>query len=253
MNIPQDFNLAYELNELGQPIGLPVPDWQGVQAPEKITLDGQFCRLEPLNIDKHARQLFDANNTEPTNRLWTYLPNGPFREFNDYVQWLETNALGLNPLFYAIIDRQSGKAVGVAGYLRIEPQFGSIEVGHICYSPLLAKTVAATEAMYLMMKNIFNMGYRRYEWKCNALNFPSRHAAQRLGFSFEGIFRNSNVLKGRNRDTAWFSITDAEWSALNEVFQQWLSAENFQADGTQKTSLSALTKPLLAALDNIRQ
>lgn len=239
-----------ELNKLGQPIGFEVVNWQGVEAPTKIILSGEYCRLEPLAPDKHAKQLYEANCLDQKDRIWTYLPYGPFADFDSYHAWLKNNCLGDSPLFYTLIDNRSEKAVGVASYLRIDPANGSIEVGHLCYSPLLTKTIAATEAMYLMMKNMFDAGYRRYEWKCNALNYPSRSAAQRLGFSFEGIFRNSIVTKGRNRDTAWFSIIDSEWLALQKVFQQWLSPDNFDQDGRQKTSLSEMTRPLLASIDN---
>lgn len=242
--------MSSTLNELGQPVGLEVPDWQGAKPPAKATLTGHHCRLEPLQANKHAKELFEANCLDQEDRIWTYLPYGPFADFKSYTTWLDEFCRGDNPLFFAIIDATTQQAVGVASYLRIDPANGSIEVGHLCYSPLLAKTIAATEAMYLMMKNMFDAGYRRYEWKCNALNAPSRAAAQRLGFSFEGIFRHSLVTKGRNRDTAWYSIIDSEWPALQKVFQQWLSPDNFDNNGTQKTSLSKLTKPLLASTEN---
>lgn len=238
-----------DTNHLGQAIGFEVTDWQGAKPPQPVTLEGQYCRIEPLNLDKHARQLFEANSLDREGRIWTYLPYGAFVNFDEYHTWLENSCLGDSPLFFAIIDTKTEQAVGLASYLRIDPANGSIEVGHLCYSPLLSKTIAATEAMYLMMKYIFDEGYRRYEWKCNALNTPSRAAAQRLGFSFEGIFRNAAVIKGRNRDTAWFSITDREWPALQTCFLQWLATSNFDKKGRQKVSLTSLTKALLVSVD----
>jgi RimJ/RimL family protein N-acetyltransferase len=150
-----------------------------------------------------------------------------------------------DPQFFAIVDPASARAVGVASYLRITPASGSIEVGHINYSPLLQRKPAATEAMYLMMANAFDLGYRRYEWKCDALNAPSRSAAQRLGLSYEGIFRQATVVKGRNRDTAWYASIDSEWPALRNAFLRWLDPANFDAAGKQKQSLGSLTAPVL--------
>jgi RimJ/RimL family protein N-acetyltransferase len=156
-----------------------------------------------------------------------------------------------DPIFFAIISKKLNKAIGVASYLRIKPNKGSIEIGHINYSPLLQNTTAATEAMYLMMKWAFDNGYRRYEWKCNSLNLKSRKAAQRLGFSYEGVFRQMSINKGRNRDTAWFAIIDKEWQGIERCFIEFLTAENFDDDGKAKVSLSCLTKPLVYKLDNL--
>ena len=180
--------------------------------------------------------------------MWTYLPYGPFDSLDTYRAWTEEMSRRSDPLFFAIIDRNSGhpsgRVVGLASYLRIDPAAGSIEVGHLHYSPLLQRTPAATEAMFLMMERAFNLGYRRYEWKCDALNAPSRAAAQRLGFTFEGIFRQAVVVKGRNRDTAWFSIIDAEWPALANAFRRWLDPANFDPQGKQRERLSTLTRKL---------
>ena len=237
--------MDYELNHLNQPVGLLVPDWKTPPHPPRKAIDGHFCRLEPIDPQRHADSLYAANTLDSTGANWTYLPYGPFDSLDNYRAWLERTCCGNDPLFYTIIDRNTGKAVGVASYLRIDPGNGSIEVGHINYSPLLQRKPAATEAMYLMMAQAFALGYRRYEWKCNALNAPSRAAAQRLGFSFEGVFRQSTVVKGRNRDTAWYAAIDKEWPDLKQAFMQWLAPANFDAQGKQKTSLSTLTEPIL--------
>ena len=173
--------------------------------------------------------------------MWTYLSYGPFDTLNSYRGWAEEMSRRSDPLFYAIIERATERALGVASYLRINPPAGTIEVGHIGYSPPLQRTPAATEAMFLMMERAFTLGYRRYEWKCDSLNGPSRAAAQRLGFSFEGVFRQATVVKGRNRDTAWFSVIDGEWPALRDAFQRWLHPANFDEQGKQRMRLSALT------------
>ena len=210
-------------------------------------MQARFCRLEPLEIEKHAKQLFAANSLDTTGANWTYLPYGPFGELADYVAWLESHCLGRDPLFFAIVDVASGEATGLASYLRITLDCGSIEVGHLNFSPKLQRTPAATEAMYFMMRHAFELGYRRYEWKCDALNEPSRKAALRLGLSFEGIFRQATVRKGRNRDTAWYAAIDKEWPALRAAFETWLSADNFDEHGKQRVSLSSLTRAHLVS------
>lgn len=231
-------------NNLGQPIGFPMAAWKPCSPPPREPMQGRYCRLEPLDPARHADDLFQANSLDSENRNWTYLPVGPFEQSADYRAWLEQVYTQDDPLFHAIIDGKSNKAVGVASFLRIDPSNGVIEVGHINYSPLLQKTAAATEAMYLMMRRVFDeLGYRRYEWKCDALNAGSRAAAARLGFQFEGIFRQAVMYKGRNRDTAWFSIIDSEWPALKSAFESWLAPENFTADGQQRQRLTSLTLP----------
>jgi RimJ/RimL family protein N-acetyltransferase len=195
----------------------------------------------PLDPVAHADSLYAATSGPANERLWLYLFDGPFAnraEFDAYLtritQWEER-------LYYAILDNTSGRAVGHACYLRIEPAQRCIEVGGILYAPALQRTPGATEAMYLMARYAFeDLGYRRYEWKCNALNAPSRRAALRLGFTYEGIFRQHMIMKERNRDTAWFSMLDSEWPARKAAFERWLDPANFDADGRQKTSLSAL-------------
>jgi RimJ/RimL family protein N-acetyltransferase len=208
-------------------------------------MEGRYCRLERLNADRHATSLHNSNIVDAQGKNWTYLPYGPFETLDSYRSWVEEAQREKDPLFYSIIDRTAGSGLGVASYLRINPSSGSIEVGHINYAPVLQRTPAATEAMFLMMQRVFQLGYRRYEWKCDALNGPSRSAALRLGFTFEGIFRQATVVKGRNRDTAWFAIIDAEWPKLREAFQQWLNPSNFDDSGQQRIRLSALTKKAL--------
>ncbi len=238
------------LNSLNQPIGFAVPDWTPPSLPSREPMEGRFCRVEALESERHARSLFDANALDAEGRNWTYLSVGPFADFNAYHAWLTFVAPGTDPLFYAVIDKALNRAVGIASYLRIAPSAGSIEVGHINFSPLLQQKPAATEAMYLMMQRAFDLGYRRYEWKCDSLNAPSRRAAQRLGFSYEGIFRQALVYKGRNRDTAWFAMLDWEWPQLQAAFQTWLDPANFDADGRQKVALSTLTAPILKTKDD---
>lgn len=232
-------------NSLGQPIGFLIPDWKPADRPVHKLLTGRFCSLEPLNAARHAAELFSANALDVEGRNWTYLPYGPFESLSSYSNWVEKFSATSDPLFFAIVSHATGKAVGVASFLRIDPLSGSIEVGHLNFSPLMQRTPIATEAMYLMMKEAFALGYRRYEWKCNALNIPSRAAAQRLGLSFEGVFRQAAIIKGHNRDTAWYATIDQEWPALNAAFRHWLSPENFDSNGAQRVSLSSLTEPIL--------
>ena len=237
--------MSKERNRLGQPIGPTVPGWCKRPVPTRTPMTGRFCRLELLDVEQHAADLWAANSLDREGRMWTYLPWGPFGGFDEYLAYLQTVAPKDDPLIHAIIDIGSGKAVGVGSYLRINPSAGTIEVGGLAYSPLLQRRPAATEAMYLMMRRAFDeLGYRRYEWKCNALNAPSRAAATRLGFQFEGIFRQADVVKGRNRDTAWFAIIDGEWPVLRAAFERWLDPGNFDETGRQRISLSSLTKGL---------
>ena len=228
-------------NSLGQPIGFPMQDWTGCEFPSRSEMVGQYCRLERIDIQLHADDLFHAYGKDQDQSNWTYLPYGPFENKTDFVTWLEATSLGDDPLFYTVIDLKTNKAIGVATYLRINPKDGVIEVGHIHFSPLMQQTPISTEAMYLMMRRVFNeLGYRRYEWKCDSLNGPSRAAALRLGFQFEGIFRQLTMYKGRNRDTAWFSILDKEWPKLEAAFKNWLDPQNFDENGQQRKSLSSL-------------
>ena len=185
------------VNSLGQPIGEPLPDWRPVSPPPRTPIVGRFCRVEPVDIDRHGRDLFAAFHQEGTQENWTYLHDGPFASEGAFLDWMTTSCLGDDPLFYAIVDKVLGKALGVASYLRIVPDVGVIEVGSIHFSPALQCRPEATEAMLLMMRRVFSeLGYRRYEWKCDALNAPSRRAAERLGFRFEGIFARRQSIRG---------------------------------------------------------
>ncbi len=224
----------------GQPIGQELPGWQPPPRLARSVLDGRFCRVEPLDVARHARQLYDANALDPEGRMWTYLSSGPFASFDEYLGWLGPRPASDDPLFFAFVDKGRAQAAGTGAYMRIDAANGVVEVGHLAFSPLMQRSPVATEAMYLMMGNAFELGYRRYEWKCDSLNAASRRAAERLGFTFEGIFRQAIVYKGRNRDTAWFSIIDTEWPAIDAGFRAWLDPANFDADGRQRRSLAAL-------------
>ena len=230
-----------------QPIGFSIGDWTPPVRPPAEPMIGRYCRLERLDADRDGQSLFDAYALDSEGRNWTYLPHGPFENYAEFHIWLSGMAKLDDPFFFTIIDAESQTSVGIASYLRITPPAGSIEVGHIHYSPLLQRTPAATEAMYLMMEQAFALGYRRYEWKCDALNAPSRMAAQRLGLSYEGIFRQATVYKQRNRDTAWYATIDREWPDLKQAFEQWLDPNNFDNDRNQTIRLSTLTAPLLKA------
>ncbi|WP_232222859.1 GNAT family N-acetyltransferase [Sulfitobacter guttiformis] len=208
--------------------------------PTSDPMEGQFVRLERLCAEDHAALLYRSFVDD--EKVWDYLPYGPFSSASQYHRWVRDHADLQDPHFYAIKNLRSGNWEGVASYLRISPVAGSIEVGHINFSPALQQTPAATEAMYLMMAWAFEAGYRRYEWKCNALNVKSRRSAQRLGFSYEGVFRQAAVVKGRNRDTAWFAVIDAEWPALKEAYSAWLSPGNFDTNGQQRESLGDMTR-----------
>lgn len=230
-------------------VGEPVKGWTVPPRPGGQVLEGRFVRVEPLSADRHAADLFAANSAD--DRIWDYLGYGPFADVEAYRAWAAGMETGSDPRLYALIDTATGRAAGVASYLRITPEAGGIEVGHICLSPALQRSPAATEAMALMMGWAFGAGYRRYEWKCDALNLPSRRAAARLGFSYEGTFRQHLIVKGRNRDTAWFSVVDHEWPALSAAFESWLAPGNFDAAGRQRRSLSAMTRDLRANADPV--
>jgi RimJ/RimL family protein N-acetyltransferase len=214
-----------------------------VERPLPVTLRGRVVSLVPLDAEAHAQALYEGSHGPERERLWVYLSDGPFPDFASFEQSLRLKAASSDPLFFAILDNASGHAVGYASYLRIDPAHRTMEVGSILFLPALQQTRGATEAMYLMARHAFeNLHYRRYEWKCNALNEPSRRAALRLGFQFEGLFRQHMIIKGRNRDTAWFSMLDSEWPARKAALERWLDPSNFTADGMQVESLSNLDR-----------
>ncbi|MHA6264984.1 GNAT family N-acetyltransferase [Arenibacterium sp. CAU 1754] len=230
-----------------RPIGPVVENWRVPPRPDGAVLTGRHARLEPLDADTHSALLFRTYAGQ--DWVWDYMPYGPFSSAAQYHRWVRDTVANPDHLFYAIMDLETGEYGGVASFLRIQPEAGSIEVGNINYAPALQRTRAATEAMVLMMRWAFESGYRRYEWKCNALNRPSRAAAQRLGFSFEGVFRQALVVKGRNRDTAWFAAIDKEWPALSEAYRVWLDPSNYDANGKQIERLSDLTQLVRVASD----
>ena len=237
-------------------LGTPILNWQPPITPKNLHLQGQYCHLEPLQ-SKHAEALFNANNTPTSSnprpqQNWTYLPYGPFNTLGAYHHWLQQIERQADPYFLSIFSHNGThcSASGIASYLRIDAANGCIEIGHLNFSPLLQRSTAASEAIYLMIDWAFQHGYRRVEWKCNALNHRSRLAAQRFGFSYEGIFRQAAVVKARNRDTAWFAIIDQEWQPLQHAYQQFLHPSNFKT-GQQQQRLSQLTRPHLQQLDSL--
>ncbi len=232
--------MAQHQNALGQPVGTPLPGWSPRPRPPRTAMAGRFCTVAPLDPERDAAQLFAAYADDRDGRMWTYLPRGPYASLDEYRAWADAACRADDPLVHSIIDNTSGEAVGTAAYMRIEPEVGVIEIGSITWSPRLQRRPAGTEAMYLMMRRVFDeLAYRRYEWKCNSLNMPSREAAVRLGFRYEGLFRQATITRGHNRDTAWFSIIDSEWPALRTAFERWLDPANFAADGTQRRGLAS--------------
>ena len=221
-------------------IGIAV-DSSPAQRPERVALPGRVVTLRPFDAASQAEALYEATHGAEREDLWRYMGDGPFAGFDAYQAAFEKKEKSVDPLFWAIVDNATHLPVGQASYLRIEPAHRSIEVGNIIFSPALQRSPGATEAMYLMARYAFDdLGYRRYEWKCNALNQPSRRAALRLGFMFEGVFRQHMIIKGRNRDTAWFSMLDSEWPLRRANFERWLAPSNFDEMGLQRLSLSRL-------------
>lgn len=225
---------------LTQPIGPLVAAEPGAR-PQRVTMTGRYVTLVPLDAERHADALFAASNGGDKDRLWTYLFDGPYTDPAVFKDVLRARAKSEDPLYFTVIDNASGAPVGYQTFMRIEPAHRVVEIGGILYTPALQRTIGATEAQYLFAAYAFDtLGYRRYEWKCNDLNAPSKRAAARLGFTFEGVFRQHLIVKGRNRDTAWFSMLDTEWPRRRAAFERWLSPENFDAAGRQKLALSAL-------------
>lgn len=226
-------------NAFGQPVGQALPDWQPRPFPERQILQGRYCRLEPLTR-AHASALFAAHLLAPDTRSWTWLLREPDTCVEDFSAWVASVENLSDPVHFAVIDEQTDQPVGSLALMRIDAKNGAIEVGHVHFSPLLSRTAMATEAQWLLMRYAFDtLGYRRYEWKCNSLNEPSRRAALRLGFHFEGRFRQALVIKGHNRDTDWFSIIDSEWPLIDKAMQQWLAVGNFYPDGQQRETLES--------------
>ncbi|KAB2665426.1 GNAT family N-acetyltransferase [Brucella tritici] len=213
-------------------------NWTPRPKPERKVLEGRYVRLEPLDPKKHGDELFAASSVADADQRFTWLFEFPPATRDEFEPWLEKVAKSEDPLFFAVVDKASGKVAGRQTLMRIDPTHGVIEIGSIYWGPLISRKPAATEAQFLFMQYIFDeLGYRRYEWKCHNENEPSKRAAERFGFSFEGIFRQHMVAKGKNRDTAWFSILDSEWPALKKAYQAWLAPENFDSDGQQKKKL----------------
>jgi RimJ/RimL family protein N-acetyltransferase len=234
------------VNEFGQPVGRDLPGWSAPPFPPHRALAGRHCRLEPIDAARHARDLWEAQSDDERGERWTYSFSGPYADFAAFETWCRDARESRDPQFYAIVDEAGGRAVGSCSYLRIEPRHGVVEIGHIYFSPRLARTRAATEAIYLMAANAFELGYRRFEWKCDSCNLPSRAAATRFGFTYEGMFRQAIVNKGRNRDTTWFAIVDGDWNGgLKDAYLRWLDAGNFDAQGRQRLRLSRLTEPFV--------
>jgi RimJ/RimL family protein N-acetyltransferase len=233
--------MSDQFNQYGQPTGSPVPGWSGAKRPGRDSIVGRYCRLEPVDVDRHAADLHANYMRAPDARDWTYLFGDRPESADAFRDYLEALARSDDPLHYAVIETSTGQAVGTAALMRIDPAHGVIEVGSITFSPRLKRTCAGTEVIYLLMRRVFDeLGYRRFEWKCDSLNAPSRAAAARYGFKFEGIFRRAIVYKGRNRDTAWYSIIAEEWPAVRAAFEAWLRPENFDAHGVQQRSLQAI-------------
>jgi len=229
-----------------------VPPW-----PDAKPLEGRFVRLERLDADRHAADLHRANSSDAEGLIWKYLGYGPFSSVSGYHHWAREMAALKDPHFFVLIDTETGHAGGVMSLMRISPESGSIEVGHINIAPELQRRPAVTEAIFLLMRWVYENGYRRFEWKCDAANLRSRRAAERFGFSYEGVFRQHLIVRGRNRDTAWFACIDKEWPALKEAYQSWLSPTNFDGNGRQIESLADLTRLVRVsedpALEKLRQ
>ncbi len=233
--------MTIRINDYGQPIGMALPEWRGAELPGDAPLVGRYCRIERVDVQQHAAALYEAYCEAPDWRDWTYLLAGPFETFDAYRGYLDAAAKLTDPMHHAVIDLSTGKAVGTLALMRIDAPNGVIEVGSVTYSPRMQRTRLSTETMSLLMKYVFeDLGYRRFEWKCDSLNAPSRAAALRYGFRFEGIFRQALVTRQRNRDTAWYSIIDSEYRTLQAAYARWLAARNFDEDGNQIEKLTDL-------------
>jgi len=231
---------------LGRPLGHELANWSGVAVPGRATLAGRLCRMEPFTSEKHAASLRAALELDRQGSNWTYLMVAPQSDA-EWASWFHSMETSADPLYFAIVRQSSLQAEGIAAFQRIDPVNGVLEFGRLLFSPLLQRTAVATEAMYLMLRQAFSLGYRRVEWQCNTLNKPSWRAAERMGFSFEGIFRQAKVKSGLNRDSAWFSLLDCEWPQMQQALEAWLSPDNFAPDGRQKNSLAACRQAIVRA------
>jgi len=219
----------------------PLRNWSPAQALSRRALNGDRVRLEVLDSGRHGESLFTSSHAAGAERLWEHLPYGPFASQGEFTAWLGEREASPDPLFFAVVDSKSMQALGMCSFLRMVPQHGVIEIGHIWFAPAMQRTRQATEAIFLLAKHAFDdLGYRRLEWKCDSLNVASRRAAKRFGFTYEGIFRQHMIVKGRNRDTAWFSMTDGEWPLRKAAFEEWLSPGNFDSAGQQRRSLAEI-------------
>lgn len=229
------------INEHGQPIGQSLTGWKGVEHPGHAGMTGHYAKLVSLDPLTHSQDLFNEYRKDATGKIWTYNFIGPFSTASSLKDWIETaSGVDAQP-YFAVVDQRDGKAKGIASFMRIQPSHGVIEIGGITFAPSLQRTRVATEAIYLMMRRaLVELSYRRLEWKCDALNAPSCVAAARFGFSYDGLFRQAVTYKGRNRDTAWYSLLDRDWAAVDRGFQAWLSSENFDDDDQQRQKLSDL-------------
>jgi RimJ/RimL family protein N-acetyltransferase len=233
------------MDGFASPLGAPVPGWVPVERPARVPLRGGHVMLRPVDPPNDAADLYAASHPpEGDLSIWTYLPDGPYESPEDMRRTLDFAAGSEDPLFFTIVTSADGRPAGMASYLRITPEHGAIEIGYIWFGVGLKRTPAATEAIYLLARHVFDdLGYRRLEWKCNALNAPSRRAADRFGFTFEGVFRKQQVVKGRNRDTAWYAIVDDDWPPIRTAFEEWLAPANFDGDGRQRRGLAQFRRP----------
>lgn len=229
------------INQHGQPIGPALPEWKGAAHPGHGSMTGKYASLEALNSEAHTEDLFHAYRKDESGAIWTYNFIGPFEHKEDLQAWIEKNQNVDEQPYFAIIDQTTGKASGIASFMRIQSEHGVIEIGGITFSPCLQRTRASTEAIYLMMRRALGeLGYRRLEWKCDALNVPSRTAALRFGYNYDGLFKQAVTYKGRNRDTTWYSLLDCNWPSVGRAFRTWLAADNFDEMGQQKRKLADL-------------
>jgi RimJ/RimL family protein N-acetyltransferase len=222
-----------------RPVGDVVDPLPPGKAPDLRPLHGRWIRLDPVTAARHGDSLFAAfHGAEGEDDIWTYLGYGPFENKETFVEWLKQREVARDPWFYAFVKRDTSDTVGMGAFMRLDAANGVIEIGHIWFTPQLQRTREATEIIFLMMRHAFDdLGVRRLEWKCDSLNAPSRRAAERFGFTFEGIFRQHFIVKGRNRDTAWYAMLDSEWPAVRKAFESWMKDENFDAEGGQKAKL----------------